>query len=368
MELSIEDTRQLHTGIQQLYTLRDLDTFGVNSLTIVDRLVPGDIPQFHLTSLQTRQVSTTFLPDFPGYTPAMERTIQQYFGTHPIAQQMPRTLNGVYKISDFISRQEFHSIEGLYQQFLRLLDTEDQMIFFLSNVNPISWSKLLQTDITLVGFSTHRYWGKFTERDRSILSLLRPHLSQSYNNAQHYHQLQQERDRVQQSLNHIGAIVLDSEGRVQSISPQASVWLSIYFTVSTCSGLLPDRLWSWVKYQVSCLHEAIDRHTCLPLRIQQAGRELIIRMVIEPPGDRYILLLDEQTLSSLALLSLLGLSERETEVLGLVIQGKNNKAIASKLNIRYSTIRKHLEHIYTKWGVNSRTEAIAYALAKLGLF
>ncbi|WP_295617326.1 helix-turn-helix transcriptional regulator [Chamaesiphon sp. GL140_3_metabinner_50] len=365
MELSIAQTAHLHLGIQQLYTLQNLDTFGVNALTIVDRLVPGDLPEFHLTNLRTRQISSSFLPDFLGFTPAMEKVMQQHFGEHPIAQQMPLTLDGVHKISDFITRQKLHSLEGLYQQFLRLLDTEDQMVFFLPNINAVNSLEPIQIDPILVGFSMHRQWGKFTERDRLVLSLLRPHLSQAYNNAQQYHQLQQDRDRVQQYLHDLGAIVLDSEGRIQSIAPQASTWLSSYFTTSTCSARLPDHLWSWVKYRVSCLSDAIDLKTCLSLRIQQDGRELTIRLVIEPLG-RYILILEEQIRCSLNSLAFLGLSQRETEVLALVIQGKDNKAIASQLSVHASTIRKHLENIYAKLNVRSRTEAIAKVLDKLG--
>jgi DNA-binding CsgD family transcriptional regulator len=107
---------------------------------------------------------------------------------------------------------------------------------------------------------------------------------------------------------------------------------------------------------------------CLPLRIQRAGRELSIRLTIEPQRTQYLLLLTEQTLSSLNSLALLGLSQRETEVLKLIIQGKDNKAIAAQLSVNISTIRKHLENIYTKFGVKSRTEAIAYTLTKLGFF
>jgi hypothetical protein len=43
------------------------------------------------------------------------------------------------------------------------------------------------------------------------------------------------------------------------------------------------------------------------------------------------------------------------------------KAIATHLSINVSTVRKHLESIYCKFGVHSRTEAIAQALAKLGI-
>jgi ATP/maltotriose-dependent transcriptional regulator MalT len=143
----------------------------------------------------------------------------------------------------------------------------------------------------------------------------------------------------------------------------------MYFEKPTCWRQLPDRLRSWVKYQVTCLMQNPDlQSACLPLRIQQAGRELTIRLIVESPGARYLLLLEEQTRSSLNSLVLLGLSQRETEVLALVMQGKDNKTIASQLSVHPSTIRKHLEHIYTKWGVKSRTEAIAQALSKLGLF
>jgi DNA-binding NarL/FixJ family response regulator len=50
------------------------------------------------------------------------------------------------------------------------------------------------------------------------------------------------------------------------------------------------------------------------------------------------------------------------------MQGKDNKVIATHLNINVSTVRKHLESIYSKFGVHSRTEAIAQALEKLGIF
>ena len=109
---------------------------------------------------------------------------------------------------------------------------------------------------------------------------------------------------------------------------------------------------------------------CLPLRIQQAGRELTIRLVVERigVGMQYLLLLDEQILSSSNSLQVLGLSDRETEVLYLLLQGKENKAISTQLMIRDSTVRKHLENIYRKLGVQSRTEAIAQTLVKLGFF
>jgi DNA-binding CsgD family transcriptional regulator len=366
--LSIDDLHNLNQGIQQIYALHHLDTFGMDVLEIVTRLVPNDLPVFHSTQIRTRKISSTFLPNFPGFSPELEQAADRYAQEHPITQHMPLTLNGAYKISDFVTEHQLHRLAGIYQQFLRPLNTEDQMFLFLLNPNPLSWVKLLQADANLVGIALHRPKRSFTERDRLILNLLRPHLFQAYSNLQKYQKSQQKCCQLQQSLDCLGTISLDCELQVKSIPPQAVIWLAIYFEPTNRDHPLPEHLRSWIKYQIDRLNQNSDFfNACLPLRIQQAGRELKIRLIVEPGRSGYLLLLKEQTQFSSVSLSLLELSLRETEVLALVIQGKDNKFIAAKLSINISTVRKHLEHIYNRWGVESRTEAIAQALAKLGI-
>ncbi|MEM1432497.1 MAG: response regulator transcription factor [Pseudomonadota bacterium] len=53
------------------------------------------------------------------------------------------------------------------------------------------------------------------------------------------------------------------------------------------------------------------------------------------------------------------LSQRETQILQLVAAGKTNPAIAKALNISTSTIKFHLNNVYSKLGVSSRTSAVA---------
>ena len=55
------------------------------------------------------------------------------------------------------------------------------------------------------------------------------------------------------------------------------------------------------------------------------------------------------------------LSEREREVLQLIAAGFSNREIARRLVITAGTVKKHLEHIYTRLDVHSRTAAIARA-------
>jgi DNA-binding NarL/FixJ family response regulator len=51
------------------------------------------------------------------------------------------------------------------------------------------------------------------------------------------------------------------------------------------------------------------------------------------------------------------LSEREYEIMHLVSAGKLNKEIADILDLSLSTIKKHLQNIFPKLGVQNRTEA-----------
>jgi len=60
------------------------------------------------------------------------------------------------------------------------------------------------------------------------------------------------------------------------------------------------------------------------------------------------------------------LSERELEVLRLVVAGLSNPEIAEELVIAVSTVKSHINHIYGKLAVETRTRAVARA-RELGL-
>jgi NarL family two-component system response regulator YdfI len=60
------------------------------------------------------------------------------------------------------------------------------------------------------------------------------------------------------------------------------------------------------------------------------------------------------------------LTERERQVLRLLMRGAQNKEIASQLHITERTVKAHLASIFNRLGVNSRTEAAAVAV-RLGL-
>jgi DNA-binding CsgD family transcriptional regulator len=81
---------------------------------------------------------------------------------------------------------------------------------------------------------------------------------------------------------------------------------------------------------LACRPQAPDYFTCL--------------VMISPPGDLY------------------GLTRRELEVLGLLIDGRANQDIAGKLFITQRTVAAHLEHIRAKLDVPTRTVAAVRSL------
>jgi DNA-binding CsgD family transcriptional regulator len=88
------------------------------------------------------------------------------------------------------------------------------------------------------------------------------------------------------------------------------------------------------------------------------------RLVIRPffDFDQILLLLEEQPIIPQPQ-PLVGfaLSPREAQVLSWVALGKTDNEISMILELSTRTVQKHLEHIYQKLGVESRTAAAAKA-------
>ena len=56
------------------------------------------------------------------------------------------------------------------------------------------------------------------------------------------------------------------------------------------------------------------------------------------------------------------LTDREQEVLRLILRGNSNKAIAAQLFITENTVKTHVKNIYSKYNVSSRAEIISTLL------
>jgi DNA-binding NarL/FixJ family response regulator len=70
----------------------------------------------------------------------------------------------------------------------------------------------------------------------------------------------------------------------------------------------------------------------------------------------------DATIEEVNMSSLSDLTSRELEILHFVLAGKTNRAIASEIYISEKTVEFHLDNIYTKIGLRTRTMAGIWAI------
>ena len=149
----------------------------------------------------------------------------------------------------------------------------------------------------------------------------------------------------------LGVVVLDGQGRVAWRSPQALRWLEAAFAADPAPA---EAAAAWLVRA-----QATGDQT-LPLA---DGRQLLARHLGASGLAESMLLLSRTTPEAAAPrhLQQAALTPRETEVLSWLSKGKTNRDIADILGMSPRTVNKHLEHIFEKLGVETRTAAAAIA-------
>jgi DNA-binding CsgD family transcriptional regulator len=153
----------------------------------------------------------------------------------------------------------------------------------------------------------------------------------------------------------------DSPGRLGRLRERARAWdlLAAYLPGEGGAGRLPEPLAGWL---------ARERRGGLgsPARLaieSRRGRLIATRLPPSAPGEPDGVLLEpERADPPPAALASLGLSRRQADVLALVARGQTNAEVAAALAVSPRTVQKHLEHIYARLGVRTRSAATARAL------
>ena len=347
------DVRAFVECLRDLYVFRSLDDFRPSLLSALGRIVGAEITSYHeMRPAEGTSANWKTPPD--AVTDALEHAWERHMTEHPVLAYVVRTGDGqAMKISDFLSRRQLHGL-ALYNEFYRLVGLEDSLTLALS-----------ASPSVVIGIALNRNARTFSEHDRLLLNLLRPHVLQAYRNAAAVTQMQQEASLMQQGMAGLDrtAIVLSRDGRLGMVTERARQWLAAYFGQSAVTmDRLPDALQRWLRHQQEPCSDGDVPRPRAPLVIEQDSRRLVVRLM-EEAEHSVLLLEEEQTTLSPAALTTLGLSRRETEVLTWVARGRSNYAIGVLLGCTEATVKKHLERIYTKLEVGNRTEAAARALA-----
>lgn len=154
----------------------------------------------------------------------------------------------------------------------------------------------------------------------------------------------------------LGVVVLDGQGRVAWRSPQAARWLEEAFADQ------PFPMEAAGDWLAGAHQPDQAGHQDLALALAD-GRQLLARhMGASGLGESMVLLSHAAPQAPAARrLQQVALTPRETEVLSWLSKGKTNRDIADILGMSPRTVNKHLEHIFEKLGVETRTAAAAVA-------
>ncbi len=242
----------------------------------------------------------------------------------PVSEFFWQRGSSAVKLSDLLTRRELRRTQ-LYDLVLKPGGLEHSLALRLPIAPP-----------EVAGFAFDRSGRDFSARDRAVLDMLSPHLVQ-------LHRASEARRRLREALalhesTRAAFVLLEADVRIAYASTAATELLSRYLGENGVG--LPDPVASWLR-------ERRRAATAEPLRIEAGDRALVVELV-----DGALFLEEEQHLPRL--------TPREREILGLVAEGKTNAEIAESLCVARGTVRKHLDNVYAKLGVHTRTAAAAF--------
>ncbi|WP_394168549.1 response regulator [Saccharospirillum alexandrii] len=183
-----------------------------------------------------------------------------------------------------------------------------------------------------------------------LLARMRVHL----NNARLTSSAQTALDSTGQTL-----FTVNADGAIQWATPQTHALLARARAVERWQqNELASQLRHWLGHGPEPSHQltltGLDHALSIRLIAQHTHQETLLKLV------------DEERAAGPALLkNSLGLTERESEVLYWVANGKSNREAAQILTMSPRTVNKHLETIFQKLAVDNRTAAAGIALRQL---
>lgn len=163
--------------------------------------------------------------------------------------------------------------------------------------------------------------------------------------------------------------ITPQNGKIVWQTPLARQWLQQYFFAGNESSdllelITPSAIFNWV---CAAFKSDPTGKTLLPFTIIQSTKRLTFSPADLTSDEQWMIALREESDAAQieALMLTFKLTKRESEVLYWAIKGKTSRDIGDILSASPRTINKHLEHVFVKLGVETRTAAASLAATKL---
>jgi DNA-binding CsgD family transcriptional regulator len=300
---------------------------------LLDKALPALLPSDWLSYnevdlLSPAKTQSILKPESASFFRDLFPRFRELTYQHPlIIHQMQSANFPVHKISDFLSQKDYHQLE-LYQDVYKPMGVEYQMAVTI---------RLSTSHVIAFALSRKEY--DYSERDRSILELLRPHLVVAFNTLELIEGQAAALDGTELALNELSSatLIVDLHGHILFHTGPGREWVG-----ATKTRQLPKKIFDW-----------LDRCFMTGARdslswFSDAG-EFEIRAVPMTSSERRLLVLTRKGSDAAD-----GLSRRQREVARWIREGKTNQEIAAIMGISPRTVQKHVEHIFEKLGVETR--------------
>jgi DNA-binding CsgD family transcriptional regulator len=158
--------------VGDVYGLLEIDEFRLGLLAALRRAVPSDWAS--LNEVGPDPTDTVAIAE-PPLEHRWHKVWRAYAMENPLVVEYQRTKDGrPYRFSDVLSTEEFHALD-LYREFYGQIGLEHQIAFLLPGASG-----------AIIGVALSRRDRDYTDAERDLLELARPHLIQAYSNALRY--------------------------------------------------------------------------------------------------------------------------------------------------------------------------------------
>lgn len=337
---------EFSAAILDLYRNVSLETLGPDFTHVMNALVPslfcalnwledGHVPRVHW--------------DRGAPSPEQLEAFDCHVGDHPLMffpEAYARTRDPVYTIgrwSDFLSLRQFKET-GLHREFFSQLETNHQLGVLCPNSD----------GAPTLALSFQRDRRDFSDEEVLLMRIAGPHFEQAYSQAVLRSKIEKVIAAQHLALEGIAAMIVSAKtGSILHCSTSARRLCEWHF-----AGESPASAARSILQKMNI--EGTKRFT------RTTGEEQLVVKCLGPVRREgaseavWMLEFAERSLRpDPSALKALGLTPREAEVLSWVCEGKTNDEIAIILGAKPGTVRKHVENIHRKLGVENRASAAA---------
>lgn len=355
MRLRHKDWKKLFVAVAKLNSEFDPATLSDRAVAAANDLVSSEITAFDFFDGKGTHTGENWYDPPGSISGAAYKIFAHLVHEHPFSPDVfGKGRRDTMTTNDFLSPAQFRET-AIFNEFFSLFPVHHQLTVALST----------EADL-IVTCTVNRKSRGFSDEERLMFDLVAPHLTNAIRNGRRIQKLLTSEANLNSAMEakSSGVLALGADQKVEYASQYARSLVEKYFGHRKLQGEhLPNELESWVKRQNQCDHDVLDTANS-KFGLELGDSILSISLIPNGKTNESVLILEESRKASPLNLVRLSLTNRQTEVLFWISQGKTDQDIAFLLGISPRTVHKHTESIYTKLGVETRTAAMSIAISQ----